>query len=267
MTPSQSQNILIRQISNNRNQLKAKTQEGQEQIKNKDRSSKLNTNYKQLVNLDDSLCILLPKRANILRAPEWFKRHEAERLHFLQTLNTDWLPDIHQETHMTDQQNQSVQLASDAKPTAANTSQSVVGVSQRTVENINRNKDNDSKASSDERANGQKTGGSREKHCIKNEVEPKMSSSWKGKNLKWRSNFLKKKVNLNWNTRKKLLTQEHHILMTVQPLVFEVDHHSIGKPQRTKMFLVCSIARTQSPTCATMVSSVQKPGSTTIIPG
>ena len=122
MTPSQSQNILDSQISSNRKQLKAKTQEGQEQIRNKDRSSKLNTNYKQLVKLDDSLCILLPKRANILRAPELFKRHEAERLYFLQTLNTDWLPDIYEETHMTDQQNQTVQLSSDAEPTAAKTS-------------------------------------------------------------------------------------------------------------------------------------------------
>ena len=53
---------------------------------------------------------------------------------------------------MTDQQNQTVQLTSDAKPTAAKNSQSVVGVSQRTVENGNPNKDNDSKASYDKRA-------------------------------------------------------------------------------------------------------------------
>ena len=53
---------------------------------------------------------------------------------------------------MTDQQNQTVQLTSDAEPTVAKNSQSVVGVSQRTVENGNPNKDNDSKASSDKRA-------------------------------------------------------------------------------------------------------------------
>ena len=53
---------------------------------------------------------------------------------------------------MTDQQKQTVQLTSDAEPTAAKISQSVVGVSQRTVENGNPNKDNDSKASSDKRA-------------------------------------------------------------------------------------------------------------------
>ena len=53
---------------------------------------------------------------------------------------------------MTDQQNQTVQLTTDAEPTAAKNSQSVVGVSQRTVENWNPNKDNDSKASSDKQA-------------------------------------------------------------------------------------------------------------------
>ena len=53
---------------------------------------------------------------------------------------------------MTDQQNQTVQLTSDAEPTAAKNSQSAVGVSQRTVENGNPNKDNDLKASSDKGA-------------------------------------------------------------------------------------------------------------------
>ena len=53
---------------------------------------------------------------------------------------------------MTDQQNQNAQLTRDAEPTAAKTSQSVVGVPQRNVENENPNKDNDSKASSDKRA-------------------------------------------------------------------------------------------------------------------
>ena len=53
---------------------------------------------------------------------------------------------------MTDQQNQTVQLTRDAEPTAAKTPQSVVGVSQRTVENGNTNRDNDSKASSAKQA-------------------------------------------------------------------------------------------------------------------
>ena len=84
--------------------------------------------------------------------PSLFERHEAERLNFLQTLNADRLPYIHGETNMTDQQNQTVQLTSDAEQTAAKNSQSVVRVSQRTVETGNQNKDNDSKASSVKRA-------------------------------------------------------------------------------------------------------------------
>ena len=152
MTLSQSQDILQRQISNCRKQLEAKTQEGQELIRNNDISSKFKTIYQQLHKLDDSLCILLRKRANILRDPELFERYEAERLNFLQTLNADWLPFIHGEANMRDKQNQTVQLTSDAEPTAAKISQSVVGVSQRTAENGNPNRDNDSIASSHKRA-------------------------------------------------------------------------------------------------------------------
>ena len=153
MTPSQSQDILHKQISNcQQQQPEAKTQEGQELIKNNDRPSKLKTIYQQVLKLDNSFCILLRKRANLLRDPELFEGYEAERLNFSQKLNAEWLPYIHGETNMTDQQNQTVQLTSDAEPTAAKNSQSVVGVSQRTVENGNPNRDNDSKASSGKRA-------------------------------------------------------------------------------------------------------------------
>ena len=152
MTPSQSLDILQRQISNPKKQIEAKIQEGQELIRNNDRSSKLKTVYKQVLKRDDSLCILYGKRANILRESELFERYKAQRLNFLQTLNADWLSYIHGETNMTDQQNQTAQLTSDAEPTAAKSSQSVVGVSQRTVENGNPNKDNNSKTSSDKRA-------------------------------------------------------------------------------------------------------------------
>ena len=152
MTPSQSQDILHRLISNCQQQLEAKTQEGQELIKDNDRPSKLKTIYQQVQKLDDTFCILLRKQANVLRDPELFERYEAERLNFLQKLNADWLPYIHGETNMTDQQKQTVQLTSDAEPTAAKNSESVVRVSQRTVENGNPNRDNDSKASSGKRA-------------------------------------------------------------------------------------------------------------------
>ena len=68
------------------------------------------------------------------RDSELFERYEAERLSFLQKLNADWLPYIHGEINMTDQQNQTAQLTGDAEPTAAKSSHFVVGVSQRTVE-------------------------------------------------------------------------------------------------------------------------------------
>ena len=41
-------------------------------------------------------------------------RHESERLNFLQILNADWLPYFRGETNMTDQQNQTIQLTTDA---------------------------------------------------------------------------------------------------------------------------------------------------------
>ena len=122
MTPSQSQDILHRQISDCRKKLEAKTQEGQELIRSNDRSSKTKTNYQQLLKLDESLCNLLRKRAIFLLDQELLESHEAERLNFLQTFNADWLPYFHGETKMTDQQNQTLQLTTDAEPTAANTS-------------------------------------------------------------------------------------------------------------------------------------------------
>ena len=94
----------------------------------------------------------LPKANKFFCDSELFERYEAEQLKFPQTINADWLPYIHGETNMTYQQNQTTQLTSDAEPTTAKSSQCVVGVSQKTVENGNQNKDNNSKASSDKRA-------------------------------------------------------------------------------------------------------------------
>ena len=140
-----------RQISNCKKRLDEKTQEGQELIRNNDRSGKLKAIYQQTLKPDDSYCTLSRKQATTLRDPELFEHYEEQRLNFLQTLNADWLPYIHGETNMTGQQNQTVQLTSDAEPTVAKTSQPVVGVSQRTVGNGNPNKGNDSKSPSDKR--------------------------------------------------------------------------------------------------------------------
>ena len=57
---------------------------------------------------------------------------------------------------MTDQQNKISQLPSEAEPTAAKTSQSVLGNSQRIAEHGNPNRDIESKAHSDKLAKRQK---------------------------------------------------------------------------------------------------------------
>ena len=266
MTPSQSQDILHRQVGKSKKQIKAEIQEGQELIRNNDRSSKFKTIYKQVLKLDDSLCILYRKRENFHCDSELFERYEAERLKFLQTINADWLPYIHGETNITDQQNQTTQLTSDAEPTAAKSSQSVVVVSQRTVENGSQNKDNNSKASSDKRAKKAEKLAALEKDFASKMRLKKIEFELKRKELEMEMQLFAEEGK-NWKTRKKLLTQEHQILMIVQPLVFEVDHHSTGKHRRMKMFPFRSITRINSPTCTIMVSSVRKPGPTTIIPG
>ena len=136
-----------RQINNLRNNWFEKT--GFELIKNRDRQSKLKTLYQQILQLDDKVQKLVNKKAETLRDPYISLKRKIETEKYFQYLNAEWLPYIHGETNMTDQENQTVQLTSGAEPTAAKNSQSVVGVFQRTVENGNPNKDNYSKASSD----------------------------------------------------------------------------------------------------------------------
>ena len=152
MTPSQSQSVLDRQINNLRNNWFEKQKEGFELIKNQGRPSKLKTIYQQILQLHDKVQELVNKKAETLRDPYICLKRKVETEKYIQYLNAEWLPYIYGETNMTDQQNQTVQLTSDAEPTAAMNSQSDVGVSQRTVENEIPNKDNDSKASSDKRA-------------------------------------------------------------------------------------------------------------------
>ena len=102
--------------------------------------------------MDDKVKKLVNKKAETLRDPDISVKRKDETEKYFQYLNAEWLPYIHGETNMTDQQNKTLQLTSDAEPTAAKNSLSVAGVSQRTLENGNPNKDNDSKASSDKRA-------------------------------------------------------------------------------------------------------------------
>ena len=151
MTPSQSQSVLEQKINNLRNTWFEEQKEGFELIKNRDRPSKLKTLYQQILQLDDKVQKLVNKNVETLRDPDISFKHKVETEKYFQYLNAEWLPYINGEKTMTDQQNQTVQLTSDVEPTAARNSQSVVGDSQRTVENGNPNKDNDSKASSNKR--------------------------------------------------------------------------------------------------------------------
>ena len=107
--------------------------------------------------MDDKFQKLVNKKAETLRDPDISLKRKIETGKYFQYLNAQWLPYIHGETNVTDQQNRTVQLKSNAVPTAAKNSQSVVGVFQRTSEHGNPNKDNDSKASSDKRAKKQKS--------------------------------------------------------------------------------------------------------------
>ena len=152
MTLSQSQSVLDRQINKLRNNWFEKQKEGFELNKNRDRQSKLKNLYQQILQLDDNVQKLVNKTAETLRDPDSSLKRKLETEKYFQYLNADRLPYFIGETNMTDQQNQTAQLTSDAELTAAKSSQSVAGVSQRTAEKENPNRDNDSKASSDKRA-------------------------------------------------------------------------------------------------------------------
>ena len=173
MTPSQSQDILQRQISNSKKQIEAKIQEGQELIRNNDRSSKLKTIYKQVLKLDDSLCILNRKRANFLRDSELFEHYEAERLNFLQNLNADWLPYIHGETNMSSQQSQSTLHANEEQPPANKVHQLEQNVG---IPEFNQNHGNTSNATTNTvtRTINQDTENASEASSVKRRVEERI---------------------------------------------------------------------------------------------
>ena len=143
MTPSQSQRVLDRQINNLRNNWFQKQKEGSELIKGRDRPSKLKNLYQQILQLDDNVQKLVNKKTETLRYPDIFFKTPSRDRKILSIFERRVFTVYPRETNMTDQQNQTVQLTSDAEPTAAKNSQSVVGVSQQTVENGHPNKDKD----------------------------------------------------------------------------------------------------------------------------
>ena len=115
MTPSQSQSVLNRKINNLRNNWFEKQKEGFELIKNLDRPNKLQTLYQQILQLDDKVQKIVNKQAEILRDPDISLKRKVETEKYFQYLTAEWLPYIYGETNMTDQQNQTVQLTSDAE--------------------------------------------------------------------------------------------------------------------------------------------------------
>ena len=198
MTPSQSQDILQRQISNSKKQIEAKIQEGQELIRNNDRSSKLKTIYKQVLKLDDSLCILNRKRANFLRDSELFDCYEAERLNFLQKLNADWLPYIHGETNMSNQQSQSTLHANEEQPPANNVHQLEQNVG---IPEFNQNHGNTSNATTNTvtRTINQDKENASEASSVKRRVEERMKEfeiEFEAKLQIERAQFDRKKLDL-----------------------------------------------------------------------
>ena len=80
--------------------------------------------------MDDKVQKLVNKKAETLRDPDISLKRKVETEKYFQYLNAEWIPYIHGETNKKDKQNQTVQLTSDAEPTAAKNSQSVVGVCQ-----------------------------------------------------------------------------------------------------------------------------------------
>ena len=89
-----------RQINNLRNNWFEKQKEGFELIK-----SKLKTLYQQILQMDDKVRKLVNKKAETLRDPDISLKRKVETEKYLQYLNAEWLPYIHGETNMTDQQN------------------------------------------------------------------------------------------------------------------------------------------------------------------
>ena len=116
MTRSRSHSNLERQIKHCAKQIELKEKEGYELIKNKDRPSKFKTVYNQILQFDISLEKLLDKRGDIFNNLELYRRHKIQQGEFFINLEADWLPYIHGQTSMADQQNQTPLQSRAAEP-------------------------------------------------------------------------------------------------------------------------------------------------------
>ena len=152
MTRSRSHSNLERQIKHYAKQIELKEKEGYELIKNKDRPSKVKTVYNQILQFDISLEKLLDKSGDIFNNLELYRRHKIQRREFFINLEADWLPYIHGQTSMADQQNQTPLQSRAAEPNGR-VPRSLGETSQACIKNQQKeNQDNESKASSEKRA-------------------------------------------------------------------------------------------------------------------
>ena len=138
-------------------QIELKEKEGYELIKNKDRPSKLKTVYNQILQFDISLEKLLDKRGDIFNNLELYRRHKTQQREFFIILEADWLPYIHGQTSMTDQQNPTPLQSRAAEPNDK-VPRSMGETSQVSVKNQQKeNQDNESKASSEKKQRKQRS--------------------------------------------------------------------------------------------------------------
>ena len=152
VTRSRSHSNLEKQNKHCAKQIELKEKEGYELIKNKDRPSKLKTVCNQILKFDISLEKLLDKRGDIFNNLESYRRHKTQQPEFFINLEADWLPYIHGQTSMADQQNQTPLQSRAAEPNDK-VPRSMGETSQVSVKNQQKdNQDKESRASSDKRA-------------------------------------------------------------------------------------------------------------------
>ena len=148
-TGSRIHSNLERQIKHCLKQIQLEQEESYELIKNKDQPSKVRMVLNRIFQFDISLGKLPDKRSDIFNNLEFYRRHKTQQREYFIILEADWLPYIHSETSMVDQQNQ-IPLQIKAAEPKDKVPRSLREISHVSVKNQqNKNQDNKSKAFSD----------------------------------------------------------------------------------------------------------------------
>ena len=217
MTRSRSHSNLERQIKHCAKQIELKEKKGYELIKNKDRPSKVKTVYNQILQFDISLEKLLDKRGDIFNNLELYRRQKIQQ--FFINLEADWLPYIHGQTSMADQQNQTP-LQSRAAVPNDKVPRSMGETSQVSVKNQQKeNQDNESKASSDKKAKKAEKLAALDKEFNTKMRLRKIEYEMKQKELEMELHRLEEEGALKLQYEKKPLMPEILVLMMVSRLV------------------------------------------------